>query len=149
MYSDKGIVLEAFLKSYLSCASLTQAQEAKEILLKTISDIDNVNLTQEKSIESEQENESAEPERQRAPKIPIDKNLARRIYEAAKKRPKARQVDIEESLNITIGMIGKQTKKIYFMGEERTLAKIFRLGQLMSGKDAERYAREIPEDYEE
>ena len=149
MYSDKGIVLEAFLKSYLSCASLTQAQEAKEILLKTISDIDNGNLTQEKSVEPEKKNEPVEPEKQRAPKVPIDKNLARRIYEAAKKRPKARQVDIEKSLNITIGMIGKQTKKIYFMGEERTLAKIFQLGQLMSGKDAERYQREITEDYEE
>lgn len=74
MYSDKGIVLEAFLKSYLSCASSTQAQEAKEILLKAISDIENDNLTQEKNSEitvSKQKTSKAKNKGKRKRKISV------------------------------------------------------------------------------
>lgn len=149
MYSESCRTIAAMLNGYISSCSPEQVQELKRLLIDTISDIDNDNLTQEKSIESEQENKSAEPEKQRAPKIPIDKNLAQRIYEAAKKRPKAKQKDIEKSLKLNKGMIGKRTKRVYFMGEYRTLANIFTLGQLMSGRNAERYKREIKEDYEE
>lgn len=74
MYSDKGIVLEAFLKSYLSCASSTQAQEAKEILLKAISDIDNDNLAQEKNsgiAVSKQKEKATKKRKERKISVPL------------------------------------------------------------------------------
>lgn len=147
MYSDKGIVLEAFLKSYLSCASSTQAQEAKEILLKTISDIDNGNLTQEKSIESEQENKSAEPKRQRAPKVPLTDSLVQLIYNTAKKYPNYSFSKLEEKLNLTDGYIKNQRRVIVFKGRKTKLSTVVKLARLMDGKNLSRYERE--EDYTE
>lgn len=154
MYSDKGLTLAAILEGFLSTCDEAQVLEAIQVLNDTISNLQNDNLTQEKAADSEQKKETYQTakstkKRLRGEKTPIDNNLAKRIYNAAKKRPKARQEDIEKSLKITKGIIGKQRKLLYFMGEYRTLANIFKLGQLMGGSNGRRYKREIAEDYEE
>ena len=144
MYSDKGIVLEAFLKSYLSCASLTQAQEAREILLKTISDIDNVNLAQEKDTDFTAETKEKQ---HRAPKIRLTDSLIQLIYNTAKKFPNYSFSKLEEKLNLTDGYIKNQRRVIVFKGRKTKLSTVVKLARLMDGRNLSRYERE--EDYTE
>lgn len=145
MYSESCRTIAAMLNGYISSCSPEQVQELKQLLIDTISDIDNDNLTQEKSTDSTAENEHTEPKKQRAPKVPIDKNLAQRLYEMAKVHPDYDYPDLEKILKLNPKTIKDNKKLIYFKNEYRRLRDIVKLGRLMNNKNLRRY--EIEEGY--
>lgn len=148
MYSESCRTIAAMLNGYISSCSPEQVQELKQLLIDTISDIDNDNLTEQKSVESEQENKSAEPEKQRADNVVYDFELAQRVYNTAKKFPNLSMDKIDEKLGLPDTTVRTSRAKIYFKGENRRLNNICKLGRLMCGKDERRYRREI-ENYDD
>lgn len=147
MYSESCRTIAAMLNGYISSCSPEQVQELKQLLIDTISDIENGNLTQEKSTDSTAENEHTEPERQRAPKIHLTDSLIQLIYNTAKKFPNDTYAGLEKRLNLTNGYIKNQRRTIVFKGRKTKLSTVVKLARLMDGNNLRRYERE--EDYTE
>ena len=144
MYSESCRTIAAMLNGYISSCSPEQVQELKQLLIDTISDIDNDNLAQEKSADSTAETEEKQ---HRAPKIPLTDSLVLLIYNTAKKYPNYTFARLEEKLNLTDGYIKNQRRVIVFKGRKTKLSTVVKLARLMDGKNLSRYERE--EDYTE
>ena len=141
--SDKVQALEVMLQAYLSTCSDTQVIEALDVLKKIISDIENDNLAQEKDADSTEETDKEESKERRAPNVIYDIELAKKVYNAAKKFPNYSMDRLDEKLGLPATTIRTAKTKILFKGEYRKLNNICKLGRLMCGKDERRYRREI------
>lgn len=139
MYSDTATKLEAMISGYLSACNPEQVLEAKDVLKKIISDIENVNLTQEKDTDSTAETEEKQ---HRTPKIPLTDSLVQLIYNTAKKFPNYTFSKLEEKLNLTNGYIKNQRRVIVFKGRKTRLSAVVKLARLMDEKNLSRYERE-------
>ena len=146
MYSESCRTIAAMLNGYISSCSPEQVQELKQLLIDTISDIENDNLTQEKDTDS---TEQEEEKQRRAPNVIYDKELAQRVFNMAKKFPNCSMDNLDKKLGLPDTTIRTAKAKIMFMGEYRKLNNICKLGRLMSSeRDNRRYRREI-NDYDD
>ena len=147
MYSESCRTIAAMLNGYISSCSPEQVQELKQLLIDTISDIDNDNLAQEKSVESEQENKSAEPERQRAERRTIDIILFKEVFNYVKLHPDYSYPQIEKKFNLNDNTINTNKKHLRFKGAYMRLKDVVKLARLTDERNERRYRREI-EDYD-
>lgn len=144
MYSDKGLTLAAILEGFLSTCDEAQVLEAIQVLNDTISNLQNDNLTQEKAADSTEKKEQTEVKKRRAPNVTYDKELAKKVYNTARRYPNYTMEQLDEKLGLPKSTIRTARAKIIFMDEYRRLNNICKLGRLMSSvRDERRYQREI------